>query len=219
MGDIKISIEATLNELKKAVLEGYDDIAKEVANKAINMGIEPIDIVNQGIVPGIEEAGKLWKKNEYFQSDIILSAEAFRIAMEIVEPKLKAEDKKKIGTIIIGTVKGDMHNLGKIMTNATLRSSGFEVIDLGEDVSSELFIKKVKELKPDILGLGCYMTTTMGEMSKIIDALKSEGLRDEIKVLIGGVPTTQEFADEIGADGWGKDAFDAIDKAKQLIGV
>jgi 5-methyltetrahydrofolate--homocysteine methyltransferase len=207
-----------LEELKKAVLEGYDDVAEEVANKAIEMGIKPVDIISQGIVPGIEAAGKLWKKNEYFQSDIILSAEAFRIAMEIVEPKLKAEDKKTIGTVIIGTVRGDMHNLGKIMTIATLRSSGFQVVDLGEDVPTELFIEKVKEVKPQILGLGCYMTTTMSEMSKVIEDLKSAGLRDTVKVLIGGVPTTQEFADEIGADGWGKDAFDAIDKAKLLMG-
>jgi len=204
--------------LKQAILEGYDDIAEDEANKAIKAGLEPIDIINYGIVPGIQEAGELWKKNEYFQSDIILSAEAFRIAMEIVEPNLKAEDKKKIGTIVIGTVKGDMHNLGKIMTNATLQSSGFEVIDLGEDVSSDMFIEKVKELEPDILGIGCYMTTTMGEMAKIIEMLEGEGIRNKVKVLIGGVPTTQEFADEIGADGWGKDAFDAIDKAKTLIG-
>ena len=120
--------------------------------------------------------------------------------------------------LVIGTVAGDMHNLGKIMVNATLRGGGFDVIDLGEDVSKETFIKTVKEEKPDILGLGCYMTTTMLEMKEIINQLENEGLRNNVKVIIGGVPCTQEFADEIKADAWGKDAFDAVEKAKQVMG-
>ena len=212
MGSIK-----TLEDLKKAVLEGDDDLSKDLAEKLINEGIEPIKVMNEGIIPGIVEAGELWKTNDYFQTDIILCAEAFRLAMEVVEPKLSSEDLGKSGTVIIGTVAGDMHNLGKIMVKATLRSGGFNVIDLGEDVPNDTFIEKVKEIKPDILGLGCYMTTTMLEMKNILGLLQNEGLRNNVKVLVGGVPTTQEFADEVGADAWGKDAFDTVEKAKKIM--
>lgn len=208
-----------LSEIKKAVFEGEDDLAHSLAQKAFKEEIEPLRIVNEGVVPGIQEAGELWKKNEYFLPDIIMSAEAFRMAMEVVEPQLSAGEVGKAGKVIIGTVAGDMHNLGKIMVKATLRSGGFEVIDLGEDVPTETFISKVKELKPDILGLGCYMTTTMLEMKEILKKLQTEGLRTNVKVMVGGVPTTQEFADEVGADAWGKDAFDAVEKAKKVMGV
>ena len=210
-------MEKVLVDLKKSVLEGDDEIAQELAHKALEQGLEPMMIVNQGITPGIQEAGELWKKNEYFHTDIILCAEAFRLAMEIIEPKLSAGERGSSGKIVIGTVAGDMHNLGKIMVNATLRGGGFEVIDLGEDVSKELFIKTVKEEKPDILGLGCYMTTTMLEMKNVLGLLQNEGLRNNVKVLVGGVPTTQEFADEVGADAWGKDAFDTVEKAKKIM--
>lgn len=214
-----LSQNKILMDLKKAVLEGDEDIAQELAQKALNQNIPPMIIVNQGIIPGIQEAGELWKRNEYFHTDIILCAEAFRLAMEIIEPKLSDGEKGTSGKIIIGTVAGDMHNLGKIMVNATLRGGGFEVIDLGEDVSQDTFIQKIRELNPNILGLGCYMTTTMLEMKDIIDKLKKEGLRNSVKVMIGGVPITQEYADEIGADAWGKDAFDSVEKAKKLMGV
>ena len=210
-------MEKVLVDLKKSVLEGDDEIAQELAHKALEQGLEPMMIVNQGIIPGIQEAGELWKRNEYFHTDIILCAEAFRLAMEIIEPKLSAGERGSSGKIVIGTVAGDMHNLGKIMVNATLRGGGFEVIDLGEDVSKELFIKTVKEEKPDILGLGCYMTTTMLEMKNVLVLLQNEGLRNNVKVLVGGVPTTQKFADEVGADAWGKDAFDTVEKAKKIM--
>ncbi|MFX1566954.1 MAG: B12-binding domain-containing protein [Promethearchaeota archaeon] len=214
-----MSDSSTLDKLKKAVLEGDDEIAQGLAKKALKEKIEPLKIVSEGIVPGIQEAGELWKQNVYFHTDIILCAEAFRLAMEIIEPKLSAGALAKSGKIVMGTVAGDMHNLGKIMVNATLRGGGFEVIDLGEDVSQDTFIQKVKELNPNILGLGCYMSTTMLEMKEIMSRLNNEGLRDKIKVMIGGVPCTQEYANEIGADAWGKDAFDAVEKAKKLMGV
>ena len=208
-----------LVNLKKAVLEGDDDIAQNLTKEALNSGIAPMVILNEGIIPGIQEAGELWKRNEYFHTDIILCAEAFRLGMEVIEPKLSAGEKGTSGKVLIGTVAGDMHNLGKIMVNATLRGGGFEVIDLGEDISQATFIQKIKELNPNILGLGCYMSTTMLEMKDMIERLNKEGLRDKVKVLIGGVPTSQEFSDEIGADAWGKDAFDSVDKAKKLMGV
>lgn len=212
-------MDKILIDLKKSVLEGDDEIAQELAQKALDQGIEPMSVVNQGIIPGIQEAGELWKQNEYFHTDIILCAEAFRLAMEIIKPKLSLGEIGTSGKVILGTVAGDMHNLGKIMVNATLRGGGFEVIDLGEDVKEDIFIQKVKDESPDILGLGCYMSTTMLEIGKVVKRLESEGLRNKVKVLIGGVPCTQEFADEIGADAWGKDAFDSVEKAKKLMGA
>jgi len=205
-----------LGDLKKAVLEGEDELAVRLSEEALKANISAMD-VSRTIISGIGEAGELWKKNVYFQSDVVMSAEAFRAAMEVVEPHLSAGESGTAGKVIIGTVAGDMHNLGKIMVIAMLRAARFEVIDLGEDVPGAMFIDKVKDLNPDILGLGCYMTTTMLEVKDIIKDLGQKGLRGGIKVMVGGVPTTQEFADECGADAWGKDALDAVEKAKQLV--
>ena len=179
--------------------------------------MEPATIISNALVPGIQEAGELWNQNVYFWPDIVMSTEAFRITMEVIEPHLSAGQIGSSGKVIIGTVAGDMHNLGKKIVIDILRCANFNVTDLGEDVSMKTFIDNVKESKPDILGLGCYMTTTMPEMRNIITELKQIGLRDSVKVLIGGVPISQEFADEIGADAWGKDAFDAVEKARQLV--
>ena len=208
----------TLQELKRSVLEGEDDLAQSLACKALEEGIQPT-IVNGAIVTGILEAGELWKQGVYFQTDMVMSAEAFRIAMEVVEPSLSGMEDNSIGKYVIGTVAGDMHNLGKMMVVVMLRGAGFNVIDLGEDVPATTFVEKVKELKPDILGLGCYMTTTIVEIENIIKDLAKNSLRDSVKVMIGGVPMTQHHADELGADAWGKDALDAMQKAKELMEV
>jgi len=151
--------------------------------------------------------------------DVVLSAEAFRVAMKAVEPRLAGRETNKHGTILIGVVAGDMHDLGKSIVIAMLTGAGFEVTDLGVDVPTVTFIEKIKELTPDIVGSGCYMTTTMLELKDMMKLLKGSELRDKVKVMIGGVPTTQNFADGIGADAWGKDALDAVGKAKNLMGV
>ena len=207
----------TIKKLKKAVLEGDDDLALSLAQKCLEEGVQALAIVNEAIVAGIQEAGELWKKNEYFQTDMIMCAEAFRVAMEVVEPNITAGDTSTAGKFVIGTVAGDMHNLGKMMVVAMLRGAGFQVVDLGEDVPTSTFIDKVKELEPDILGLGCYMTPTMAEMENVIKYLEESGLRDRVKVMIGGVPTSQQYANESGADAWGKDALDAVEKAQRLM--
>jgi len=208
-----------LDDLKQAVLEGEDDEAQRLSQQALDEGIHPMDIADKAIVAGIQEAGVLWKQNKYFQTDMIMSAEAFRAAMEVVEPYLSSTEHDHAGTFVIGTVSGDMHNLGKMMVVVMLRGAGFLVVDLGEDVSQNTFIEKVRELKPDILGLGCYMTTTILEMENVIRGLEENGLRHNVKVIIGGVPMTQKIADEVGADAWGKDALDAVEKAKMLMEV
>jgi methylmalonyl-CoA mutase cobalamin-binding domain/chain len=149
--------------------------------------------------------------------DVVLSAEAFKAAMQVVKPHVQGRETSSRGKIIIGVVAGDMHDLGKSIVIAMLMGAGFDVIDLGVDVPAETFIEKAKELKPDILGIGCYMTTTMLELKEVVRSLNEHGLRDRIKIMIGGVPTTQQFADEIGADAWGRDALDTVVIAKQLM--
>ena len=206
-----------LSELKKAVLEGEDDDACRLAQKAVNDKNQSATEVYQAIMLGIQEAGHLWKQNIYFQPDVVMSTEAFRAAMEVVEPHLGVKDIGLAGKVVIGTVAGDVHDLGKMIVNAMLRASSFSVIDLGVDVPAHTFISKVEELKPDILGIGCYMTTTMLQAKEVIKGLQDKGLQDGVRVMIGGVPTTQEFADSIGADAWGRDALDAVEKARKLV--
>jgi 5-methyltetrahydrofolate--homocysteine methyltransferase len=206
-----------LKKLKQAVIDGDDEMAVEQTEVALKENISSVDIVKQAILPGIERTGQLWKENIYFMPDVVLIAEAFKAAMQVVEPQLAEVETDKTGRLILGVVAGDMHDLGKSIVIAMLTGAGFEVIDLGVDVPTETFIEKVKELNPDILGVGCYMTTTMLELKDVIKALEENGLRSKVKVMIGGVPTTQKFADEVGADAWGCDALDAADKAKKLM--
>jgi len=207
-----------LKELKKAVLEGEDDLALSKAKEALETGSQPIALINDGLIPGIIEAGELWKRNIYFWPEVVMSTEAFKAAMEVIEPHLSAGDVGTAGKVVIGTVAGDMHNLGKMIVINMLKCANFNVIDLGEDVPMTTFIDKVREFKPDILGLGCYTTTTMPEMRDVVKSLKKSGLRNNVKVIIGGVPTSQKFAEDIEADAWGKDAFEAVEKVKQLLG-
>jgi len=209
----------TLEKVKQAIVDGDDDMAVEHTDHALQEGVNPVEIVKQAIVPGIERTGELWKDNVYFMPDVVLSIEAFKMAMSMVEPKLSGIETDKTGRFMMGVVAGDMHDLGKSIVIAMLTGAGFEVIDLGVDVPTEVFIEKAQSLNPDIMGVGCYMTTTMLELRGMMRALKEHGLRDKLKVMIGGVPTTQMFADEVGADAWGKDALDAVEKAKKLMGV
>ena len=212
-------MSAIVETVKQTIVDGDDDGAVAQIEKALMEGIDPVKVLKQAIVPGIERAGELWHDNVYFMPDVVLSAEAFKAAMKAVEPHLAGREITKLGTVIMGVVAGDMHDLGKSIVNAMLTGAGFEVIDLGVDVPTKTFIEKISELKPDIMGVGCYMTTTMLELKAMITFLKDNGLRDKVKIMIGGVPTTQQFADEIGADAWGKDALDAVDKARKLMGA
>jgi corrinoid protein of di/trimethylamine methyltransferase len=206
----------TIQELKQAIVEGDDEAAPQKAEAALVEGLAPVDVMQQGVVSGIEEAGRLWADNKYFLPDVILSAGAFKAAAGVIQPKLAASSGANRGRILLGVVAGDMHDLGKTIVIAMLAGAGYEVIDLGVDVPNQTFVDKVRELKPDILGMGAYMTTTMLLMKDVIDDLKAAGLREGVKVMVGGVPTSQKFAEEIGADAWGKDALDTVAKAGML---
>ena len=203
--------------ISKAVTDGEEEEAVRKVEEALKSGLPPIEIMQRGIVAGISKAGALWKANEYFLPDVIMAADAFKAAMAILKPRLKeGEGARKGKKIVMGVVQGDVHDLGKSLVIAMLTSAGFEVIDLGIDVPLQKFIDAAREHQPDIIGLGAYMTTTMLEMKGIIAELEKQGLRRKLKVMVGGVPTSQEFADQIGADAWGKDALDAIQKALKL---
>ncbi|MBC8445680.1 MAG: corrinoid protein [Chloroflexi bacterium] len=205
--------------IKDAVVEGEDEDAARLVEEALAGDLPPLDILQKGVVAGITRTGELWKANEYFLPDVILSADAFKAGMKPLEPRLKESDgRQQEKKFVIGVVEGDMHDLGKSLVIAMLTSAGFQVTDLGIDVPLDEFIGAVKEHQPDIVGLGAYMTTTMLEMKEVIAALESQGLRQNLKVMVGGVPTSQEFADEVGADAWGKDALDAMHKAMTLVG-
>ena len=209
----------TLEGITQSIIEGDDTAARAGAEQALASGIAPVDILNKGIVPGIQTTGRLWAEGHYFMPDVILGAEAFKAATSVIEPLLKAGDAPKVGTVAMGVVAGDMHDLGITIVGTMLRGAGFEVQELGIDVPVATFIEKVRGGGIDIIGMGAYMTTTMLVMRGVIDELKREKLRDKVKVMVGGVPLTQEYADEIGADAWGKDALDAVVKAKRLMGV
>jgi corrinoid protein of di/trimethylamine methyltransferase len=205
--------------IQTAIVEGDDAQAAKLVQAALAGGLPPLDILNQGVLAGIKKTGELWAANKYFLPDVILSADAFKAAMTPLEPRLKAgRGSQPTHKFVIGVVQGDVHSLGKSLVIAMLISAGFEVIDLGIDVPKDRFIEAVKRYRPAILGLGAYMSTTMLEMKEIIAELKAQGLRDGLKVMVGGVPTSQEFADEVGADAWGKDAMLAMQEALGLVG-
>jgi corrinoid protein of di/trimethylamine methyltransferase len=203
--------------ISKAITEGEEEEAVKRVQEALKSGLPPVEIMQRGIVAGISKAGELWKANEFFLPDVIMAADAFKAAMAILKPRLKeGEGAKKGKKIVMGVVQGDVHDLGKSLVIAMLTSAGFEVIDLGIDVPLQKFIDAAREHQPHILGLGAYMSTTMLEMKGIIAELEKQGLRRKLKVMVGGVPTSQEFADQVGADAWGKDALDAVQKALKL---
>jgi 5-methyltetrahydrofolate--homocysteine methyltransferase len=203
--------------ISKAITEGEEEEAVKRVQEALKSGSPPVEIMRRGIVAGISKAGELWKANEFFLPDVIMAADAFKAAMAILKPRLKeGEGVRKGKKIVMGVVQGDVHDLGKSLVIAMLTSAGFEVIDLGIDVPLQKFIDAAREQQPHILGLGAYMTTTMLEMKGIIAELEKQGLRRKLKVMVGGVPTSQEFADQVGADAWGRDALDAMQKALKL---
>jgi 5-methyltetrahydrofolate--homocysteine methyltransferase len=205
-------------EISKAVTDGEDVTAGRLVREALDAGLPPLEILQQGVVAGITKAGDMWKANEFFLPDVILAADAFKAGMAPLEPRLKQATGNQKGKFVIGVVAGDMHDLGKSLVAAMLTSAGFEVVDLGIDVPLGKFVESVREHKPTIVGLGAYMSTTMLEMKSVIGELDKQGLRPNVKVMVGGVPTSQEFADEVGADAWGRDALDGMQKALKLVG-
>lgn len=210
-----------LNRLRDAILNYDADAAVEAAKEALNKGIDPIKAIEEGLVRGLRIVGERFSVGEAFLAELIAAAEAMKQAMGVLEPAIlkSSRERRILGKVIIGTVEGDIHDIGKNIVSTMLMVSGFEVIDLGVNVPTQKFIEKVRELKPDILGMSALMTTTMTKMAEVIEALKKEGLRDKVKVIVGGAPTSREWAEEIGADGYGANALEAVEIAKRLLGI
>jgi len=207
-----------LDDLKKSIVEGDPELAEELAKSILESGVSSVQAIKDAVIPGILEAGKLWKQGVYFVPDIVLSAEAFKSAMAVLEKEQTGIGGEKIGKFLICSVEGDIHDLGKDIVSSMLKASGFEIHDLGVDVPITKFIEKVKEVRPDIVGIGAYMSTTAATIRDYIQALKDEGLRSGLKVMIGGVRISEQYAKEVGADEWGRDGVHAAENAVKLMG-
>jgi len=203
--------------LSKAVVEGETEITVDLTRKALAEGIEAKVVLDDGIIPGLKETGELFETGEYFLPELLISGEAASSALELIEPELSAGNVPSQGKIAIGTVEGDIHNIGKNIVIMMLKGNGWEVTDLGVDVSADEFCSAVKKEDFQILALSSLLTMTMPNTAKTIEALKSAGLRDKIKIMVGGAPTTKEWADKIGADGYADDAPGAVRVATTLI--
>jgi len=208
---------ADLKALSEAVINGQKDQAKELTQQAIDEGVAPDTIINEGLIAGMNVVGKRFKANEFYVPEVLIAARAMHTAMDLLRPLLAESDTKSMGTAIIGTVKGDLHDIGKNLVAIMLEGAGLEIRDLGIDVPTEKFVQEVKDSNIKLLCISALLTTTMPAMKEIIDAMRSENI--DVKILIGGAPVTQAFADEIGADGYAPDAASAVDKAKELLNL
>lgn len=207
---------ANLNALAEAIINGKAPIAVEIVKEALAEGIAPSAILNDGLVAGMNVVGIKFKANEFYVPEVLISARAMQKSMDILKPELAKAGVESKGKFAIGTVKGDLHDIGKNLVAMMLEGAGFEVIDLGVDVKPEKYVEAAKN-GADIIAMSALLTTTMPSMKETIDALIEAGVRDNVKVMVGGAPVTQNYSDEIGADGYSSDAASAVDKAKELL--
>jgi len=209
-----------LAEMKAAVLEGEIEDGEVLARQALEAGMDPLECIEDGFVAGINEVGALYEEGEMFLPELVAAAEVMKEALAVLEPELLKSQKSRdiLGKVIIGSVAHDIHDIGKDIVASVLTASGFEVYNLGINIPNETFVAKVKELKPDILGMSALLTTTMPEQKNVIEMLKAEGLRDSVKVMVGGAPVNREWSDSISADGFAEDAVEAVKVAKNLVG-
>jgi trimethylamine corrinoid protein len=213
-----MSKEDLLKQAVQAVLDGDEEAAAAVAKQVIAEGINPVEIIDEGLTPAMTQVGDGFANEEIPLPGVLVAAEAMTKAIEIMEPHIPKKDvAKKMGTVVIGTIEGDIHDIGKRIVATMLRVYGFEVHDLGRDVPIDDFVDKAKELSADILGSSSLMTTTMGGQRILEEKLRKAGIRDKLKTMVGGAATTQDWADKIGADCYAEDANDTVIKAKELI--
>lgn len=208
---------ANFESLSQSVISGKQDQVKEQVQGMIASGVPPIEIINQGLIAGMNVVGTRFRNGEMFVPEVLMSAKSMAAGVELVKPLIADNDMPTIGKVLIGTVKGDLHDIGKNLVAMMLESGGFTVINLGIDIAPEKFVQAVKDKKPDIIAMSALLTTTMLHMKDTIELLKEEGLRDKVKVIIGGAPISQDFADEIGADGFAPDAASAVELCKKLL--
>ena len=208
---------ADLKKLYDSVVSGDAKTTQAITQQALAEGVDPLKLVNEQMVPAMDEVGRRFEANEYFVPELLISARAMKAALELIRPLLIARGDKPVGRVAIGTVKGDLHDIGKNLVASLLEGGGFEVIDLGVNVTPEQFIETVNTKQANIVAMSALLTTTMPSMKTTIDALKQAGVRNKVKVLIGGAPITQKYADEIGADGYSENAVGAVALAKKAV--
>ena len=208
---------ADLEKLYTAVLEGDAKSSAAITKQALDEGVEPMKLVTDAMVPAMDEAGRRFEAEEYFVPELLLAARAMKAAMALIRPLLVASGAKSAGRVAVGTVKGDLHDIGKNLVASMLEGGGFDVLDLGADVSPEKFIEAVKEKGAQVVCLSALLTVTMPAMKTTIEALKTAGLRGSVKVLVGGAPVTAQYANEIGADGYGENANSAVALTRKLL--
>jgi len=207
------------SRMVQAVIDGEKERAVELAQEALHLEIPPLEAIDKGYIVGIQKVGELFEKGDFFLPGLVMGAEAMQAGLAVLGPELKRrhQERERSGSAIAGTVEGDIHEIGKRLVCTMLVANGFDVLDLGPDVAAETFIEKVRELKPDLLLLSALMTTTMPEQRSVIEALKGAGLRDRVKVMVGGAAVSPSWAEEIGADGYAENAIEAVEVAKGLV--
>lgn len=208
-----------LKPLYDAVLEGNAPAATTLVQAAIDAGVPPLDILSDCMIPAMDEVGRLFEENEYFVPELLISARAMKAGLALLRPLLAASGTEPVGRVVIGTVRGDLHDIGKNLVASMLEGGGFEVIDLGVDVSPEKFVAAIQEHNAQVIALSALLTTTMPGMRNVMDKLDETGVRGQVKVMIGGAPVTQRYADEIGADGFSDNASGAVRLARSLVAV
>ncbi|MES0362134.1 MAG: corrinoid protein [Anaerolineales bacterium] len=205
-------------KLAQTVIEGEPDDAETLAKQALADGLDPLTCINEGLTKGIQKVGELFASGEYFLPELIIGAEAMKRALAVLEPAMAGDQSREVvGRVVLGTVEGDMHEIGKTLVGTMLVANGFQVFDIGVDQSAGEFVAAVKENNADIVGASALLTTTMLQQKKLIEALEEANLKDKVKVMVGGAPVTESFASEIGADGYAEDAISAVDLAYRLV--
>ena len=205
--------------LSTAVLEGNEERVPKLVQKGLDEGLVPKDILDNGLIVGMNEVGARFKRGDMFVPEVLMSAKSMQAGLTVLRPELVASGAQLIGTIVMGTVKGDLHDIGKNLVGMMCEGAGFEVIDLGFNVEPEKFIQAIKEHQPNIVGMSALLTTTMRAMGHTIKAIEEAGLRDQVKIMVGGAPVDAEFAERIGADGYGSNAPAGSELAKRLAGA
>ena len=208
-----------LERMAKEIYNGNAEAVAALTREALDAGLGPEEILNQGMIVGMDAVGRDFRDGILFVPEVLIAARAMHAGMAILRPLLTEAESHSKGTVVLGTVRGDLHDIGKNLVGMMMEGAGFQVVDLGTDVPPETFVEAAKEHNAKIVGMSALLTTTMTEMPNVIAALKEAGLREAIKVMVGGAPVTQRFADEIGADGYAPNASAAVEKARELLGV
>jgi corrinoid protein of di/trimethylamine methyltransferase len=210
-------MEELFEKMAEVLIAGKQEEVKSLTQEALDKGAAARDILDKGLLAGMDVVGQRFKAGDMFIPEVLLCARCMHGAMDILKPLLSEADAAGVGTYLIGTVEGDLHDIGKNLVSMMLEGAGFQVVDLGTNITAQQFVEAVKEHQPDILGMSALLTTTMPRMEETIQALKEAGIRDQVKIMAGGAPVTQDFVDKIGGDAYGANAASATEKAKELV--